>query len=321
MLQPSYEIFLDTAIRAISLRELVGAVRPVESLRVSRGFQERLHAWALAQLERRDATSTQQLLQFLTRWLVKLCTAEQVVTWWLRAVDAANSWSFLLASLPAASAASGCDERLHARVAELLEGDTCATPARADAVLLAFAALWPQKVLSQVGIAAWLPLSRRRASPPPSVVSGTLASARTAESAAHINDALAPEAEMARVLAAHPLMHKTKTKREFEQLEDWVLRLEPRLLRAAPVQARLVELPCSADGLRGGRGAAGRQEAQITISEGAGGGGRRRPNASIHNELTNQLIRRGSWSCSARLGPTARGCSSCARSSRSSCSS
>ena len=46
MLQPSYEIFLDTAIRAISLRELVGAVRPVESLRVSRGFQERLHAWA-----------------------------------------------------------------------------------------------------------------------------------------------------------------------------------------------------------------------------------------------------------------------------------
>ena len=114
MLQPSYEIFLDTAIRAISLRELVGAVRPVESLRVSRGFQERLHAWALAQLERRDATSTQQLLQFLTRWLVKLCTAEQVVTWWLRAVDAVNSWSFLLASLPVASAASGCDERLHA---------------------------------------------------------------------------------------------------------------------------------------------------------------------------------------------------------------
>uniref|UniRef100_A0A7S3WSD0 Uncharacterized protein n=2 Tax=Emiliania huxleyi TaxID=2903 RepID=A0A7S3WSD0_EMIHU len=245
VLQPSYEIFLDTAIRAISLRELVGAVRPVESFRVSRGFQERLHAWALAQLERRDATSTQQLLQFLTRWLVKLCTAEQVVTWWLRAVDAANSWSFLLASLPAASAASECDERLHARVAELLEGDTCATPARADAVLLAFAALWPQKVLSQVGIAAWLPLSRRRASPPPSVVSGTLASARTAESAAHINDALAPEAEMARVLAAHPLMHKTKTKREFEQLEDWVLRLEPRLLRAAPVQARLVELLCA----------------------------------------------------------------------------
>ena len=58
------------------------------------------------------------------------------------------------------------------------------SPKEVEAVLLAFAALWPQKVLAQVGIAAGLPLSRRRASPPPPPFAMT-EPARVAAAAAH----------------------------------------------------------------------------------------------------------------------------------------
>ena len=77
----------------ISLPELVEAVRPAAvRFPATAGFQARLHAWAMEQLElpeqfeptetgdARASTTSHLLLQLLQAYLVPLCTAEQVGT-------------------------------------------------------------------------------------------------------------------------------------------------------------------------------------------------------------------------------------------------
>ena len=101
----SYEAFVDRALGTlgtlgtrggglcISLPELVEAVRPAAvRFPATAGFQARLHAWAMEQLElpeqfeptetgdARASTTSQLLLQLLQAYLVPLCTAEQVGT-------------------------------------------------------------------------------------------------------------------------------------------------------------------------------------------------------------------------------------------------
>ena len=98
----SYEAFVDRTLGTlgtrggglcISLPELVEAVRPAAvRFPATAGFQARLHAWAMEQLElpeqfeptetgdARASTTSQLLLQLLQAYLVPLCTAEQVGT-------------------------------------------------------------------------------------------------------------------------------------------------------------------------------------------------------------------------------------------------
>ena len=176
---------------------------------------------------------------------VALCCLCQVVSYWLKAVDAANSWSFVLGSLGAVAQASARDEqlqgRVHARVAELLAADrgggggggvsgvsggTPAASRRAEAAQLCYAELWPDKLIADVGIRAFLPLSRR-ARPEVRLVARQVG--LLSNSAPQVNDALRPEQEMAALLARHAGMHRTKSREEFELLADWVTHLEVRL--------------------------------------------------------------------------------------------
>ena len=191
--------------------------------RVSRGFEGRFFAWASAQLDQpqvvaHSASSSSGLLAFLEQWVVPICTADHVVQWWLKAAEVANSWAFVLASLPAAAAATDADERLHERLTSLLSAAQHAPPQRADECTLLCTAV--ARDVARVGIGAFCAARRRLARTAPSA---TQDARRWRGRRRSTTRSIRGGAQAAR---SHPTMHKTKTKEEFALLSEWAQRGE-----------------------------------------------------------------------------------------------
>ena len=89
-------------------------------------------------------------------------------------------------------------------------------------VYLLLAEFFPKLVVEQIGISRWLALSKKRKGRPPTTTIVRRETHTLSAGALQINDAMRPETELAKVLAEHPTMQKSKTKEEFALLTDWV---------------------------------------------------------------------------------------------------
>ena len=227
----SFEGFLASATRFLSLKELTESVEPVAKFAVSAPFQAAFFEWASVQLDVKQDAFT--LRDFLRKWLVLLCSPDQVLAWWSKAVDTVNSWSFTVGTVPEAvggcTAVAGVTEDAGADpialqvgliVLRKLEDESALQRKRCSpTVYLRLAEYFPKLVVQQVGITRWIALSKKR-KPTFNIVRRE--TYKLSAGALQINDAMRPETELAKVLAEHPTMQKSKTKEEFALLTDWV---------------------------------------------------------------------------------------------------
>lgn len=234
----SFKVFMEKALTCLDLEEVTNAMKNCKF--ESSGLCDKLHSWALEQLDTKQKTTT--LLKFLESWIAPLCQPDQVLSFWMKAVDVVGSWSFLWSSLPTAAPACGKDMRMYDRVLELLALEPRAEPTRVEALRQRLLETFgPERLVADEGISAWFALRKR---PRADLQFVSRETHKLAEGAQEINDHMQPEQELLRVLAKHPVMHKTKTKEEFDLLSNWVQNLDTRLFCNAEVAESLSQMLC-----------------------------------------------------------------------------
>ena len=266
----TYPMMLEKLLPQLTLDELTDSASPPMSSSSSKegddgaaplpdSLRSSFVAWALAAIEKEQATA--QLLKFLRLWLPAIGTAEHVLAVWTKAVEAANSWSFLLHSLDciAPSLRIGPTEEAADRTARVAAGPSHEVysfvsallarphqlPSHKDCALAQLCARWPMRFAHEHGVRTAIALGKLTPSERKPGRLCTRVSTKLAATAEEVNDSLQPVAELERVLAEHPKMELTKTKEEYHLMSDLVYALDPSLYCEPRVAERMSELLCA----------------------------------------------------------------------------
>lgn len=263
-----YPIFLEAAIDHLTMSEVTYQMWPLRAdapCALADGVRAKWFEWTLAHLS--EPQSTCQLLRFVNVWATRVFTREHLLTAWPRAVEAANSWSFLLCSISDVTrcldrevSATSVDPRPSEAVYEYVSG----LLARASSKGLPKAtrldvhahlcSLWPKRFAADHGVVAAIAAQKTA---PSTSCGGSMTSSHVpvarethtlVESAAQVNDSLLPSVELTKLLAAHPNMEKSKTKEQFALLTDLVgTNKNPALMRNNGVDAALLSDPATVE--------------------------------------------------------------------------